>query len=133
MIKKKIFAVTSVFVLLLVCMCITTTISVKAEQVVQPRMYCVECSTTIGMDRICIPDTRTYSGTREHKCGFLWSKTCTVTSYEAMGAYYCYGCGNAIFFEDDEQEDGYARHHCLEIHSECGAGDNGYYLVCPFS
>lgn len=102
------------------------------EAVVQPRLVCLNCTSPSGMDQICISDTRTYSGTREHSYGLFWSKTCTVTSYEAQGAYKCSWCGNEIPFEDAEQSDGLARHHCLEIHSDCGVGDDGYYLVCPF-
>lgn len=107
--------------------------SVSEEEVstyaVQPRMMCLECTSIMQMLEICLSDSRTYSGTREHSYGLLWSKTCTVTSYEAMAAYYCDVCGNTIMFEDSEQSDGYARHHCLEVHSSCGSGN---YVVCPF-
>lgn len=103
-----------------------------SDTAVQPRMVCLECASIMQMSKLCLPDSRTYSGTREHGYGLFWSKTCTVNSYEALAVYYCDMCGNYIPFEDEEQSDGLARHHCLEIHSGCGAGDDGYYVVCPF-
>ena len=100
---------------------------------VQPRMMCVKCSSIMEMYLLCLPDTRRVSGQREHKYGLLGTKTCTIVSYDANAAYYCDVCGNTIFLDDNEQPDGLARHHCLEVHSSCGAGNNGQYLVCPFS
>ena len=102
------------------------------EAVVQPRGLCLECEAMAGSIDMCKPETRTYAGTREHSYGFLWTKTCTVTSYEAQGANTCAWCGHELPFLDADQSDGLARHLCVEIHSECGAGDDGYYLVCPF-
>lgn len=107
-----------------------TDICEENEAEVQPRMMCLKCASIMQMSQICLPDSRRYSGTREHKYGLLWSNTCTVTSYDAWGGYYCDFCGNFMPFEDEEQSDGLARHHCLEVHSGCGAGDNGYYVVC---
>lgn len=98
----------------------------------QSRMFCLECSSIMQMRQICLPDSRRNEGTREHKCGLFWQDTCTVTTYSAWGGYYCDVCGNFIPFEDSEQSDGLGRHYCLEIHSKCGAGDDGYYLICPF-
>ena len=98
----------------------------------QPRMMCSECESIIEMRLICLPDTREISGTRVHKYGFLGTKSCTITSKDAKAAYFCDFCRRVDFLMDPDQEDGYARHHCLEIHSSCGAGDNGYYRVCPF-
>lgn len=99
---------------------------------VQRRQVCLECASVLKMQQCCVPDSRRYSGTREHKCGVLWTDTCTVTSYDAWGAWFCTGCGNVVLFEDEEQSDGIARHHCQEVHSKCGVGDNGHYNVCPF-
>lgn len=98
----------------------------------QSRMMCLKCSSIMQMRQICLPDSRRNEGTREHKCGFLWQDTCTVTTYSAWAGYYCDVCENFIPFEDSEQDDGLARHYCLEIHTKCGAGDNGTYLICPF-
>ncbi len=137
--KKMLMIVTIICMVMVGCFGITDTIYAKetekvlADDVnsygVQPRMACLECSSIMQMLEVCLPDSRTYSGTREHSYGLLWSKTCTVTSYEAMAAYWCDVCGNTIMFDDPDQSDGYARHHCLEVHSACGSGN---YVVCPF-
>lgn len=95
----------------------------------QSRMFCLECSSMMMMSEICLPDSRKFDGTGEHKYGFLWQDTCSVTGYTAWAGYYCDVCGNFIPFEDNEQSDGLARHYCLEIHSSCGKGS---YVVCPF-
>lgn len=99
---------------------------------IQPRNMCEKCSSIVQMKLKCFPETRRFSGQSHHKYGVLWSKTCTVVSYDANAAYYCDVCGNTIVLEDNEQPDGLARHHCLEVHSGCGAGNNGQYRVCPF-
>lgn len=80
-----------------------------------------EDATAVEYEEMLVqPGTHTYA---------FWTKTCTVMSFDAWGCHYCDMCGSFIMFEDAEQSDRYARHHCLEVHSACGDGQRS---VCPF-
>lgn len=98
------------------------------ESDISPQMVCLECESILQMRQVCRQECN-YAGTRTHKCGFLWQDTCTVDSYYSYMVYYCDFCGNIVEPILDEESEG---HLCLEIHSKCGAGDNGHYNVCLF-
>ena len=84
------------------------------------QMFCVDCESTLQMAKVCALNQK-YAGSRTHKYGFLWSKTCTIDSYSSKAAQVCTQCLRTIWYEGE--------HHCLEIHRDCGQGE---YNVCPF-
>ena len=86
---------------------------------IQPRGMCLKCETGFT-DYVC-RDSVVRSETGTHKCGALWTDTCTVKYQYCYSDLTCYQCGNVT-------DRGLGPHLCREVHSKCGKGN---YKVCP--
>jgi len=93
-------------------------ISYIEELSVAERYYCSNCWGE--MIKKC-SDYLNYEGVGTHSYGLFWQEKCTYYSFSAKGGMICTEC-YAVEWYDGE-------HHCLEIHEDCGRGNEKW---CPF-